>query len=228
MTLRGMVLAAALLAVAATVGLGGETLAVSNDKTFRLYLTDADFYALTNAEDIATWKVTWRDGEAVEATAMDGTAYTVADGTGNASSAVLPGERGGLWTFENSVQGKAAVSVPWALYQGAGIALVTAGGVGWRLATDQAGPDRKVMKNTPIPPVAYSGDDWSGDVSLASALAFTSPSGNTTTVETAGYGSHAFTFDETGVWTVVLSFADGASKTACINVTRKGMTILFR
>ena len=49
----------------------------------------------------------------------------------------------------------------------------------------------------PAPPVAYSGDDWKGDLTKASTITFTPPEGSglePTTWNKTGRGASAFTF----------------------------------
>ena len=87
----------------------------------------------------------------------------------------LPSQ-GGVWTLVNSVEGTARVGIPWAVFNDGGTygASATAGFVADMV---QTGPDRKLMKRE-APLVAYSGDDWHGDLSKASTITFTPPEGS--------------------------------------------------
>ena len=208
------------------MNLHGETLAESADVTFRLYLAGDSAYSLTNAADVATWKVTWREGETVDATAMDGTETTLSDGVVGECS--LPA-KGGAWRLSNSEGGTATICIPWTVYNDGGTygASATAGFVADMV---QTGPDRK-LKKSETPPVAYSGDDWAGDLSKASTITFTPPEDSglePTTWNKTGRGASAFTFNKTGVWTVTLTFADNTTRTAHINIQASGLTIIVK
>jgi len=84
------------------------------------------------------------------------------------------------------------------------------------------GPDRKLKKRE-APPVAYSGDDWVGNLSKAATVTFTPPEGSGLEATmwddlSGGNGARAFTFNAKGVWTVTLTFANGATRTAQIDI----------
>ena len=187
--------------------------------TFRAYVTDGDMYALTNADDVAAWPVTWRTGETVDATAMDGTEYVLSDfGGGTLSSTTLP-EKGGVWSLVNSEEGSARVLVPWSVYQGDGVSLAT-GVMGEAFAgdTQQNGPNRK-GDDRHFPPISWSGDDWAGDASATSTLTITPPAGGgapTVFADLDGEGFLPFSFDKVGTWTVSLAMSDGTIRTAFI------------
>ena len=72
----------------------------SSEKTFCAYVTEDATYSLANVGEIAAWLVTWREGETVSATAMDGTAYTLAEDA--ASHGVYGLGRWGEWEHYNS------------------------------------------------------------------------------------------------------------------------------
>ena len=98
------------------------------------------------------------------------------------------------------------------------------------LDTLAEGPHRK-LKKSEVPPVAYSGDDWAGDLSKAATVMFTPPevSGlETTTWNKTGKGAEAFTFNAKGDWTVTLAFADGTTKTATVTIKSTGFTLVVR
>ena len=204
------------------------TTVTSSAKTFCAYVTGDATYSLANAGEIEAWPVTWCEGETVSATAMDGTAYTLAEDAASAGSDALPA-KGGIWTLANSEEGLARVAVPWSVYQGGGVSLAS-GAVSDAFAADtvQDGPNRR-LKDRQTPPVAYSGDDWAGDVSAMSTLTITPPAGSgipTSYSDVAGEGCRPFTFNKAGRWTVTLAMEDGTTRTAVIGVVG-GTTISF-
>ncbi|MBR0068762.1 MAG: hypothetical protein IJQ00_14285 [Kiritimatiellae bacterium] len=217
---------------AAAAGVGLTSLAdvetvTSQAATFKFYGNPERVYSLVSAAELAAWPVTWRAGETVVATAMDGAETTLSDGT-DATSASLP-NKGGVWTLANSAEGSARIGVPWAVFDDGGAygANATAGFVADMV---QTGPDRK-LKKSEVPPVAYSGDDWAGDLSKAATITFTPPEGSgleTTTWSRTGDGARAFTFNAKGDWTVTLAFADGTTKTATITIESAGFMLIVR
>ena len=224
-----MSLLAAVSVGAALPGLADVETVTSSPTTFRLYLDEDATYALSSAEDFATWLVTWRSGETVTAEAADGTAYTLSGGAG-ATNAALP-NKGGVWTLTNSVEGVARVGVPWTVFNDGGD-FSESSSVGWFVDTVQDGPDRK-LKKADVPPVAYSGDDWHGDLSKAATITFTPPAGSgleATTWNKAnpGTGAATFTFNAKGVWTVTLTFADNTTRTAQIDIQTAGLMIIVK
>ena len=81
------------------------------------------------------------------------------------------------------------------------------------------------------PLVAYSGDDWHGDLSKASTITFTPPEGSelaATTWNKTGRGASAFMFNKKGVWTVELKFADNTTRTALIEIPVTGLTLVVK
>ena len=81
------------------------------------------------------------------------------------------------------------------------------------------------------PLVAYSGDDWHGDLSKASTITFTPPEGSelaATTWNKTGRGASAFTFNKNGVWTVTLKFADNTTRTAQIDIQASGFILIVK
>ena len=94
----------------------------------------------------------------------------------------------------------------------------------------QEGPNRKLKKRE-APPVAYSGDDWAGDLSKAATVTFTPPEGSgleATTWNRTGEGAESFTFNAKGVWMVTLTFADSTTRTALIDMQTSGLLIVVR
>ena len=213
---------AAVASVAAFQAQAEVETVTSSATTFAFYGNPEKVYSLASAAEITAWPVTWRAGETVVATSMDGTATTLSGG------ADLPSQ-GGVWTLVNSVEGTAHVGIPWAVFNDGGTygASATAGFVADMV---QTGPDCKLMKSE-VPPVAYSGDDWHGDLSKAATVTFTPPEGSglePTTWNKTGRGASAFTFNAKGVWTVTLKFADNTTRTAHINIQASGLIIIVK
>lgn len=224
----------AIIAVAASVTLpsaaaDGDELAVTGSATtFRLYVNGESPYSLTNAADVAAWPVTWREGETVSATAMDGTAYALAEDAVVATSETLP-TKGGVWSLVNDGVGTATVLVPWTVAQGYGVSLsVSATSDAFGIDVVQDGPNRKSYDRR-FPPIAYSGDDWACDAAAASVLTVTPPpdKGAATVFDAlSGTGVQPFAFNKGGKWTVTLAMEDGTTCTAIINLPG-GLIISF-
>lgn len=203
--------------------------------TFALYANSAQAYALTSADDIANWPVTYRDSEVVTATNRVGTGYSVADGSRSAGSAALPAtseSKGGVWTLTGTTSAygtrTAKVGVPYSLYDGINVTLVTSeASDAFGVDTKKTGPDR-TSQRAEVLPIAYSCDDWLRDASTAATLTFLSPSEEETTVSNTGTGSVSYTFKEKGNWTVTLTMADGTKKTAVLTIAVPGLIIIFR
>ena len=186
-----------------------------------------------SSAELAAKQVTYRAGETVTLTAPDGTTATVvadAAAAGGATLAVGAGglSSDGLWRLDNSNGSVAFVGVAWETF---GAAWRQAGdGRSMALDTLAEGPDRK-LKKSEVPLVAYSGDDWAGDLSTAATIAFTPPEGSgleATTWNKTGKGAEAFTFNAKGDWTVTLAFADGTTKTATITIESVGFMLIVR
>ena len=186
-----------------------------------------------SSAELAAKQVTYRAGETVTLTAPDGTTATVvadAAAAGGATLAVGAGglSSDGLWRLDNSNGSVAFVGVAWETF---GAAWRQAGdGRSMALDTLAEGPDRK-LKKSEVPLVAYSGDDWAGDLSKAATITFTPPEGaglGATTWNKTGKGAEAFTFNAKGDWTVTLAFADGTTKTATITIESAGFMLIVR
>lgn len=193
---------------------------------FRVYSTeDAKYSVASQAEIAALPPVSIRDGETATATSCTGVAATLESPS---LTSVL--NMGGVWMLANSGQGTAEIGVAWAVQRDFGIPLASASAYGTYAAdSKQTGPDRKI-RISDVPPVAYSGDDWVGDVSKAATLTFVSPSGEETAINLSGTGTttpEQFTLDNVGVWIVRLTMADGTVRTAQINAIG-GFAIIFR
>lgn len=222
---------ATILAAVALSSLGDLASPVTSDsKPFRLRTGRGDFAAPYS--ETADMKVTWQDGETVSATARDGT--TVIDIQANpgatAGSTYFTPTKGGVWTLENSSGGKAYIGVDWSLYDD-NWTLAPSSAVTAKMETMAEGPNRTGKKKD-FPAVAYSGDDWCGDLAQAATLTFTSPSGvvSTPTLDpSVGDGALSFMFNEVGEWTVVLGFSDGTpSRRAKIKVKTAGIILIVR
>ena len=177
---------------------------------------------------LAAWPVTYREGDTVTATAPDGTTRTLADNAAASGVAAFAPDAGGLWRLVNSNGETALVGVSWSVFgESWTLDFVTGSRVGMHTIGD--GPDRKVKKGD-VPPVAYSGDDWCGDVSKSVSVTFTPPRGSgisPTTLQLNGTGATTFTFTEPGRWTVSLTMADGTTRTATLFVYRAMFVISF-
>ena len=211
---------------------GGEEPAAirvtSEAVTFKLRTGDGT--AAMSSADLATWPVTYRAGETVTLTSPAGASTTPVSGAAANGETALAGafNADGVWRLANSNGGSALVGVAWETF-----------GSPWREAsadascrmhTEGEGPDRKLKKRE-APPIAYSGDDWKGDLTKASTITFTPPEGSgleATTWNKTGKGAEAFTFNAKGDWTVTLAFADGTTKTAMITIESAGFMLIVR
>ena len=212
-------------------GEGEEPAAIrvtSEAVTFKLRTGDGT--AAMSSADLATWPVTYRAGETVTLTSPAGASTTPVSGAVANGTTELAGafNADGVWRLANSNGVSALVGVAWGTF-----------GSQWRQAsadascrmhTEGEGPDRKLKKRE-APPVAYSGDDWKGDLTKASTITFTPPEGaglEATTWNKTGKGAEAFTFNAKGDWTVTLAFADGTTKTATITIESAGFMLIVR
>ena len=213
-------------ALLASVAAKCEDLAVSAAATFSLDTRGRPLVIAAPAELnlLEDKPVTYRDGETVVAVAPNGTQTVLTQGGGSSGTVAFRPTAGGLWRLETSKGEEAFVGVVWEVFSD-GWTVETAEAASVRLETVKDGPDRKIPRRLVLP-VAYSGDDWQGDLSKAATLAFTSPSGETTTLNPgSGNGAVAFQFAEAGRWTAVLTFADATSREAAIIITKPGLMI---
>ena len=207
---------------------------VTSDAVAIALHTDDAALRFSSAE-LAAKQVTYRAGETVTLTAPDGTTATVVADAAAAGGVTLTVGAGGLssdglWRLDNSNGSVAFVGVAWETF-----------GAAWRKASDGRtaaldtvgeGPDRKLKKRE-VPPVAYSGDDWSGDLSKAATITFTPPADSGLEATTwddlpSGNGARVFTFNARGVWTVTLTFADNTTRTAQIDIQTAGFVLIVR
>ncbi len=176
---------------------------------------------------LAAWPVTYLEGETVTVTVPDGTTRTLAEDAAAAGAVTFAPDAGGLWRLVNSNGETALVGVSWSVF-GESWALDFGTDSPVRMHTIGDGPNRKVKK-TKVPQVAYSGDDWLGDVSKSVSVTFTPPKDSgiqPTTLQFTGIGATTFTFAEPGLWTVSLAMADGTTRTATL-VVYSTFTISF-
>ena len=212
-------------------GEGEEPAAIrvtSEAVTFKLRTGDGT--AAMSSADLAAWPVTYRAGETVTLTSPAGASTTPVSGAAANGETALAGafNADGVWRLANSNGGSALVGVTWETF-----------GSPWREAsadascrmhTEGEGPDRKLKKRE-APPIAYSGDDWKGDLSKASTITFTPPEGSgleATTWNKTGTGAQSFTFNAKGVWTVTLTFADNTTRTAHIDIQASGFMLIVK
>lgn len=201
----------------------GTLLAQSSDSPpFSVYTVNGALYAAaTQSELLALPPVFIRSGETVTATSPDDGVTTL---TSPSLTSVL--NAGGIWTLASSAQGTARIGVAWTVHNDGGTLASGVTAESYGIDSAQPGPDRKANL-ADILPVAYSGDNWIGDVSAAAALTFVSPDGAETTLNLAGTGATTqFKFGKPGSWTVRLTMASGATRTAVISVCG-GLVIVF-
>lgn len=168
--------------------------------------------------------VTYRAGETVTAVSPAGERTPLVASAASDGALTFSPTSGGLWRLVNSNGETALVGVAWSVF-----------GDAWTLTFDAMspfaahtvgdGPDRK-GRTDEFPPVAYSGDNWLGDMSAASSVTFVSPSGETTTVDLAGTGAMPFRFGKAGQWTVRLTMSGGTVREASILVVDGFVIIL--
>lgn len=171
---------------------------------------------------------TYRKGESITYVAPDGTEGTLVESAQADGTCTFTPDKAGVWKFVNSRSGSVLLGVAW-----------DALGVKWSatsplsalfaMQTDTSGPDRKTGKEV-LPKVAYSGDNWRGDVTKPAKLTFTPPAGSgleATTLELQGTGVSRFDFNCLGLWGVSLEMVDGTVHTAEVFI-RGGFTVYVR
>ena len=177
-------------------------------------------------DDFANWPVTYQAGETVTATAPDGTVTTLASNAATAGSAAFVPAAGGLWKLANSSGETVLLGVAWSVFND-GTSQNSAPYTPLALDTVGEGPNRKA-KARQHPPVAYTGDNWTGSASAVSTLTFTPPADSAdiaTTLDLTGTGATPFRFRGAGEWTVLLAMADGTTLQAAINID--GGTVFY-
>ena len=212
-------------------GEGEEPAAIRvTSEAFTFKLRTGDGTAAMSAADLVAWPVTYRAGETVTLTSPAGASTTPVSGAVANGTTELAGafNADGVWRLVNSNGGSAFVGVAWGTFDSQW--REASADASCRMHTEGEGPDRK-LKRSEAPPVAYSGDDWKGDLTKASTITFTPPEGSgleATTWNKTGKGAEAFTFNAKGDWTVTLAFADGTTKTATITIESVGFMLIVR
>ena len=211
--------------------------------TFRAwYREDATYAVMSAAELSSLMPTTYAAGETVTATSPSGVATAVVSSPASDGTVDLPQgaggpvNAGGIWNLANSNGAHARIGIAWAVFDDGGTLAETAAGTGFIADAAQAGPDRKAKKSE-VPPVAYSGDDWTAVATSATlpaaTVTFTPPEGSGLEATTwddlsGGNGARAFTFNARGVWTVTLTFANNTTRTAHINIQTAGFVLIVK
>ena len=155
--------------------------------------------------------------ELVDCSAGDGYVFALEGADGLMEKIVLPsglgieGAGGGLWRLFSSTDG----------------CIYRCGEIAYPLNSLLPGPNRRLGIRE-LMPVAYSGDNWLGDVAAASTVTFISPDGATTSIDKTGTGAErSFKFDVPGCWTVRLTAGNEVRGEALIVVT-SGFVMVIR
>lgn len=222
--MKAILVLAAVAATGATLPLSADEVPVTSAaKSFRLYTSGAAVPTYANA--LPDWAVTFRDGETVTVTPPGGGAAIQL--TGSNGTATFTPTSGGVWRLAKSNGETAFVGVGWEVHNDAPASVESAAG-SFGADTVGDGPDRNLQRRE-TPPVAYSGDNWAGDFSKAATLTFTPPDGGeaqTPTLDPLGTGVKSFTFNKSGEWMVVLTFADGTTNTAIVKIKNAGFMLV--
>jgi len=233
----GTILAAVAAALTAAADDGTLLAETESAATFRVWSSaDATYAVMSAAELSSLMPATYAAGETVTATSPSGVATAVVSSPASDGTVDLPQgaggpiNAGGIWNLTNSNGVQARIGIAWAVFGDGGTLAETSAGTGFIADAAQTGPDRKLKKNE-VPPIAYSGDDWTGDLTKASTITFTPPEESgleVTTWSKTGNGAGAFTFNAKGVWTVMLAFADNTTRTAQIDIQTAGFMIIVK
>ena len=233
----GTILAAVAAALTAAAEDGTLLAETGSAATFRAWSSaDATYAVMSAAELSSLMPATYAAGETVTATSPSGVATAVVSSPASGGTVDLPQgaggpvNAGGVWHLANSNGAHARIGIAWAVFDDGGTLAETSAGTGFIADAAQTGPDRK-LKKSEVPPVAYSGDDWTGDLSKASTITFAPPEGSelaATTWNRTGTGAQSFTFNAKGVWTVTLKFADNTTRTAHIDIQAAGLIIIVK
>lgn len=198
----------------------------SPSPAFEVWTVDDAAYPAADAAAIAALpRVTWLAGDTVTAISCLGASSTLVSTAASAGSAAFAPNAGGTWTLENSIQGSARIGVPWTVFGDGGLLDSSAASPEFAVDAQQNGPDRKT-KARDVLPVSYTGDHWVGGLESAT-LTFTPPSGDPTVLERSGTGAEDFRFPGSGVWTVTLEMADGATLESHLTVVA-GLLLFVR
>lgn len=212
------------------IRVAGEDMATSEPFAgFRLNTENTKFL-FTEQSDLSTFveaPITYFEGETVTCIAPDGESNTLVESAGTNGTTEFSPTKGGVWKLVNSRGETVLVGVAWNVFgdnwsQESPLATL------FKMQTD-TGPDRKTRKNE-HPAIAYSGDNWRGDVSKPAVLTFIPPEGSgveSTVLNLTGSGVSQFTFNHPGLWTVTLEMHDDTVHTAKIFI-RGGLTVYVR
>jgi len=224
-----LLLSAAVLAGAGMLrAADGDLLAstASPSPTFTVYTAEDATYTAADAAAIAALpNVTWRTGETVTSTPCVGSPTTLAEAASTDGSVHFSPNAGGVWTLANSEQGTAYIGIPWTVFDDGGLLNSAAASPTFRTDSRQSGPDRRVAQ-CDVLPVAYTCDNWARYASDASTLTFAPPSGTSTVLTRAGTDTETFRFSPTGIWTVTLAMANGATLSATLDILGSGTKLI--
>lgn len=208
----------------------GDVIATSGEVEFFYNSLEESPFGLVSADSFFA-PVTWRMSETVTVTAPDGTTTTMAENASEEGTSTFTPTLGGVWKLSNSVSGTVKVCVPWSIYNDGESATVTSAAAVFAADTVESGPNRNTKKREHLP-IAYSGDDWIGDLAKASSLTFTPPADSGIEEWTLdmvnGQGAQPVELKVSGDWIVTLTFADGKTRTATIGVQAPGLVIKFK
>ncbi len=116
----------------------------------------------------------------------------------------------------------------WQLAESSGGLLFTSPEANCIVQSDTPGPDRHVQKGTPIPPVAWSDDGWTGYGAGGGTLSFVSPKGVTAREETlVDDGALPFVPNESGLWTITLTHG-GETSVAKVRYLDPSLILVIR
>ena len=222
-----LICAASIAGVCALNAADGDLLAEdTTGATFDVYSADSATYAAKSAAEIAALPhVTYRTGETVTATKWNGDETSlVASAASDGSTAFAP-DAGGVWILNNSAQGSARICVPWSVY-GDSMSLMSAASSEYAVDSIADGPNRRTVRRE-APQVAYTGDNWVGDVAKATTLTITSPLGAITNLDLSGTGAIPFDFKGSGAWTVHLAMSGGSTLDSVVYIDG-GFIIMFQ
>jgi hypothetical protein len=226
----GKMSAVAVVALGAVFPLVADDISATSD-TFMFSLRTSG--GTMNMAELSAWPITYKAGDIITLISPSGVSTTPVDGVTTAGATDLSSsslDEDGVWTLRNSNGGMASIGVTWGT-NGESLSETDADG-NVVLFTVGDGPDRK-LKKSEVPPVAYSGDDWAGDLSKAAMVTFTPPEGSGLEATTwgdlsGGNGARTFTFNARGVWTVTLKFADNTTCTAQIDIQTAGFMLIVK
>lgn len=176
--------------------------------TFEVYSVDSTVIAVGSVDEISSLpKVTFREGETVSAVPYVGTPVMLVSSAEMSGGVAFAPKAGGVWMLTNSSQGTAYIGVPWHIYGDGGTLAESIGTSSYGVDSVKGGADRALPRRNALP-IAYSGDNWAGNLSKPVTLTVISPNGTETTSAFSGSGVFPFSFDDMGLWKVRLSTSD--------------------